>query len=104
MKLILIAIVLALLSTANSLFGGRSNRFGLVPPPESTNLNAPPLDAKWFTNRVDHFDNTNLGTYSQRYFVNDEFFQTSNDKAPVFLYIGSEGELTYVHTPTFSCL
>jgi hypothetical protein len=48
---------------------------------------------------LDHFDNTNMDTYSQRYFVNDEFFNPQDDKAPVMLFIGAEGVMRYVSIP-----
>eukprot|EP00766_Chilomastix_caulleryi_P000712 gnl/Chilomastix_caulleri/1692.p1 GENE.gnl/Chilomastix_caulleri/1692~~gnl/Chilomastix_caulleri/1692.p1 ORF type:complete len:209 (-),score=58.86 gnl/Chilomastix_caulleri/1692:41-667(-) len=43
----------------------------------------------WFTEQlVDHFDQTNTSTWSQRYFVNTTHYQAGG---PVFLMIGGEG-------------
>lgn len=41
------------------------------------------------TQRLDHFDHTNLQTWKQRYFVNDTFWSKAD--GPVFLMIGGEG-------------
>lgn len=45
----------------------------------------------WFPQRLDHFQPTDDTEWSQRYFVNSEFFKPGG---PVFLYIGGEGELS----------
>ena len=47
--------------------------------------------AKTFDQRVDHFDRSNLATFSQRYFINDTFWQGPESNAPVFLCVGGEG-------------
>lgn len=42
---------------------------------------------KTFTNRIDHFDDSNTNTYQQRYWVNDTFHEAGG---PVFMYICGE--------------
>ncbi len=39
------------------------------------------------TQRVDNFNPTNLDTWQQRYFMNNEFYQPGS---PIFLYLGGE--------------
>ena len=41
-----------------------------------------------FTNKIDHFDPSDNRTYTQRYFVNDQFWDKEN--GPVFLWICGE--------------
>jgi len=48
----------------------------------------------YFDQELDHFDPTSNGTYQQRYFVNTQFWNNTAD-APVFLYVGGEGMLTF---------
>ena len=50
-------------------------------------------NTKWYTSQtLDHFDSNNIQTFSQRYFINDTFF---NGNGPIFLCVGGEGpELT----------
>lgn len=57
-------------------------------------LGAEDIPAQWFSNFVDHFDVSNMQTYQQRYYVNDQFFLSDDKRSPVFLYLGCEGELT----------
>ncbi|XP_049538730.1 putative serine protease F56F10.1 [Anopheles darlingi] len=49
---------------------------------------------QWFEQILDHNDPTNEATWQQRYYVNDQFFDSSNPHSPVFLMIGGEGEAT----------
>eukprot|EP00768_Dysnectes_brevis_P008877 gnl/Dysnectes_brevis/83_a102_6878.p1 GENE.gnl/Dysnectes_brevis/83_a102_6878~~gnl/Dysnectes_brevis/83_a102_6878.p1 ORF type:complete len:463 (+),score=143.96 gnl/Dysnectes_brevis/83_a102_6878:133-1521(+) len=45
----------------------------------------------WFTNQfVNHMDNLDLRTWSQRYYLNDEFYV---EGGPIILFIGGEGDL-----------
>lgn len=46
--------------------------------------------AQWFEQKLDHFSRTNMRTWSQRFFINDTFFDIKN-AGPVFLMIGGEG-------------
>uniref|UniRef100_A0A0K8SDX0 Serine protease K12H4.7 n=1 Tax=Lygus hesperus TaxID=30085 RepID=A0A0K8SDX0_LYGHE len=49
---------------------------------------------EWFdSQKLDHFDPTNLSTWKQRYIVENQFF--TNLSGPVFLYIGGEGALPW---------
>jgi 50S ribosomal subunit-associated GTPase HflX len=41
-----------------------------------------------FTNKIDHFDESDNRTYTQRYFMNDQFWDKEN--GPVFLWICGE--------------
>jgi len=65
----------------------------MVPPPPQDNLRD--LEPKWFTQLVDHFDNTNLATWKQRYYENTELIRPiTKPNFPIFVYIGSEGPLS----------
>ena len=44
----------------------------------------------WFDQRLNHFDNADLRTWKQRYFVNATYFNRKGN-GPVFLMIGGEG-------------
>lgn len=48
--------------------------------------------AKTLVQKVDHFDRSNQNTFSQRYFINDTFWQGPESNAPVFLCVGGEGK------------
>lgn len=50
------------------------------------------------TQRVDNFDPTNLNTWSQRYFINNEFYRPGS---PIFVHLGGDSEITDVRM-TFS--
>ncbi len=41
--------------------------------------------------RTDHFGGQGGGTWAQRYFVNDTFWQAGGQTGPVFLCVGGEG-------------
>lgn len=48
----------------------------------------------WFRNqRLDHFNPENPATWSQRYFINDTFWDEKN-KGPVFMILGGEGPIS----------
>lgn len=49
------------------------------------------------TQRVDNFDSTNLNTWEQRYFINNEFYQPG---APIFLYLGGEWAISDLRLTT----
>ena len=63
-----------------------------------TGVKLPDPYAKTFEQRVDHFDRSNLDTFSQRYFINDTFWQGPESNAPVFLCVGGEGKYSQMHT------
>eukprot|EP01128_Nolandella_sp_AFSM9_P007563 TRINITY_DN4186_c0_g1_i1.p1 TRINITY_DN4186_c0_g1~~TRINITY_DN4186_c0_g1_i1.p1 ORF type:complete len:482 (-),score=127.98 TRINITY_DN4186_c0_g1_i1:183-1502(-) len=46
---------------------------------------------QWFTQELDHFDAQETRTWSQRFFVNDTFF---NGTGPIFFQIGGEGAIS----------
>ncbi|CAH1101926.1 unnamed protein product [Psylliodes chrysocephalus] len=48
---------------------------------------------RWFTQHLDHFNPNDEREWQQRYFVNDEFFNTTSRNV-AFLQIGGEGEAT----------
>ncbi|XP_066273343.1 putative serine protease F56F10.1 [Branchiostoma lanceolatum] len=50
--------------------------------------NGPLPPDQWVTQRLDHYNDADLRTWQQRYFVNDTFFKPGG---PVFLMIGGEG-------------
>jgi len=47
---------------------------------------------KWFTQRLDHYDDSDGRTWLQRYYINTQYFD--HKKGPVFLMIGGEGNLS----------
>ena len=57
----------------------------------SISLPAEPAPAQWFTQRLDHFDRANSGTWQQRYFVNHTLW---NGTGPVMFLFGHEREMT----------
>ena len=70
---------------------GRPRGGMLVAPATDNEMNVEDLpQAQWFTQRLDHFDDSNTKTWQQRYFYNGNFHSNSN--GPVFLMIGGEGE------------
>ena len=88
--------ILALLALqANALptfFQGKHVFDGQLSSERSHNVKTlPDPYAKTFDQRVDHFDRSNLATFSQRYFINDTFWQGPESNAPVFLCVGGEG-------------
>ena len=48
------------------------------------------VPSQWFTQQLNHFDDSDESTWMQQYFVNDEYFTGG----PVFLMIGGEGPLS----------
>ena len=42
---------------------------------------------------LDHFDEENAATFTQHYFVDDQYFDYSDPEAPVFFQIGGEAPL-----------
>lgn len=66
-------------------------RGGMLVPPAASGYNTEDLPpAHWFTQRLDHFDDSNTATWQQRFFYNDSFHDKPN--GPVFVMIGGEGE------------
>eukprot|EP00933_Yihiella_yeosuensis_P012820 TRINITY_DN12202_c0_g1_i1.p1 TRINITY_DN12202_c0_g1~~TRINITY_DN12202_c0_g1_i1.p1 ORF type:complete len:545 (-),score=91.79 TRINITY_DN12202_c0_g1_i1:178-1704(-) len=55
-------------------------------------------EAKYFSQRQDHFDSDNKNTWQQAYYVNADFWSGSSSDAPVFLYVGGEGPMGPDHT------
>lgn len=49
------------------------------------------------TQRVDNFDPTNLNTWQQRYYMNNEFYRPGS---PIFLYLGGEWAITDLRMTT----
>ena len=66
---------------------------GLLPDVPSA-----PAPAQYFTQRLDHFDRSNLETWPQKYYVNDSLW---DGHGPVFLLYGWEGPMqaSYVAGP-----
>ena len=44
----------------------------------------------WIDNRLDHFDQSDMRTYKQRFWFNDKFYSGKETQGPVFLYICGE--------------
>lgn len=62
---------------------------GMLVAPAAEHVNQKLPEAHWFTQRLDHFDDSNTKTWQQRFFYNDTF-HTKPD-GPVFVMIGGEG-------------
>lgn len=69
---------------------GRPRGGMLLAPSFPSGVNVKLPEAQWFTQRLDHFDDSNIRTWQQRYFYNDSFHLKPD--GPVFLMIGGEGE------------
>ncbi|TMW56748.1 hypothetical protein Poli38472_006758 [Pythium oligandrum] len=82
---------------------------GLPPPPPRMKADASNCTVRYIEQKVDHFawvgakeqgNNSSNGTnglpatYKQRYLVNDQFWDPSYKKAPIFFYTGNEGDVT----------
>ncbi|XP_068729188.1 putative serine protease K12H4.7 [Montipora capricornis] len=89
---VIILLVFTNVSIASLHFLRGRPRGGMLGAPEVNsnvaNKNLP--EAQWFTQRLDHFDDSNTHTWQQRYFYNDSFY--NNFDGPVFVMIGGEGE------------
>ena len=49
----------------------------------------------WFTQTLDHFNTNTSGTYQERYFVNDTFFnKNGGGGGPILFYVGNEADVT----------
>ncbi|XP_072049545.1 LOW QUALITY PROTEIN: putative serine protease K12H4.7 [Amphiura filiformis] len=72
---------------AYPLFWHGRPRGGMIGTPKRRFSGPLPPD-QWITQRLDHFDDANIETWQQRYFVNDTYFKGDG---PVFLMIGGEG-------------
>ena len=57
------------------------------PPTKIPQQDLPP--EQYFTQKLNHFDAGNTGTWQQRYFMNDSFWEKG--VGPIFLMIGGEG-------------
>ncbi len=65
--------------------GGASSVDGL----SAENVDLPPDE--WFEQLLNHFKPTNIATWKQRFYTNNQYYQPGG---PVFLMIGGEGEAT----------
>ncbi len=88
-KLVVILMILGCICSCWSMPGRRGSRHRfLMSPPSPACLK--PLEAQWFENqRLDHFNPDDKRTWSQRYFVNETFWEPKS--GPVFLMLGGEG-------------
>ncbi len=86
LKVVTVLCVVAALSVVDA----RRSKHGFMhaPPPPTSTHRREALPDQWFTQWVDHFDQQNGGTWKQRYFVNDQYYQKGG---PVFLMLGGEG-------------
>lgn len=73
--------------SASYVINGRPKGGLLLPPPLPKGYETP--EENWFTQRLDHFDDSNRMTWKQRFFFNDTF--RKKEDSPVFLMIGGEG-------------
>lgn len=83
-----------------SAFGGAASDLPGDAPPKF-HANASNCSERYFEQTIDHFawlpagaNSSKPATYQQRYLVNDQFWDPSNPKAPVFFYTGNEGDVT----------
>lgn len=87
-QVLLLAVYITQSSLAFPRFINGRPRGGMLGAPRFDNSVKLP-DAQWFTQRLDHFDDSNTNTWQQRYFCNDSFY--TKEGGPVFLMIGGEG-------------
>jgi pimeloyl-ACP methyl ester carboxylesterase len=80
--------LLLLIGSFQSIFANRKFWRGRRFYGESRDLESNNEDM-WFDQLVDHFGQTEVRTFKQRYFVNSEYYKPNG---PVFLMIGGEGE------------
>ncbi|XP_071501714.1 putative serine protease K12H4.7 [Diadema antillarum] len=84
----MVAVVLPfVLGLPRFLNGRATNRNGMLLSPANIENHKLPPD-QWFTQQLDHFNDANVRTWKQRFFINDTFYQPGG---PVFLMIGGEG-------------
>ncbi|XP_063919924.1 putative serine protease K12H4.7 [Zophobas morio] len=62
-----------------------------IPKPDKRRESVRDIPEQWFTQSLDHFNPTDERTWQQRYFSNDQYFD-STAGGPVFIMIGGEGE------------
>ncbi|XP_044268918.1 putative serine protease K12H4.7 [Tribolium madens] len=95
----LFTLLLTLLYISSEVYSWRIFRNGRmvggnIGEPKSDNCkesNVKEVQEEWFTQNLDHFNPTDETTWKQRYYSNDQFFDSKNG-GPVFLMIGGEGE------------
>ncbi|XP_071838310.1 putative serine protease K12H4.7 isoform X2 [Apostichopus japonicus] len=75
------------LTSSTKLFHHGRPRGGFLGSPKVAYEGELPKD-QWITQKLDNFNDADLRTWSQRYFVNDTFYKSGG---PVFLMIGGEG-------------
>jgi hypothetical protein len=63
-----------------------------VPDEQVDTVNCP-VKELWFNQTVDHFNSSDNRIYSQRYQVNDQFFNNATVDPVIFLMIGGEGTI-----------
>jgi len=63
---------------------------GFLGDPYVNDTNADNAVTEWFTQQLDHFDNTDTRTWQQRFYLRTTEFDGTG---PVFLFIGGEGAL-----------
>lgn len=74
-------------SATSHYLNGRPKGGFLLPPPLPKGYKTP--QENWFSQRLNHFDDSNRITWKQRFFFNDTF--RKKEDSPVFLMIGGEG-------------
>lgn len=60
------------------------------------------IATEWFTQKLDHFDESNAATWRQRYMMNNMFYRPGG---PAFLQFGGEGPINdnFLQTCTLAC-
>ena len=55
------------------------------------------IKQKYFTQILDHFNFNpqSYETFQQRYLMNDKYWGGAHKNAPIFVYIGNEGEIEW---------
>jgi hypothetical protein len=98
-KLVVFFFLAGIIVTVNSLHipgfvNGKPLRYHLdklLVPDEQVDTTKCPVQELWFNQTVDHFNPSDNRTYSQRYQVNDQFFNNATVDPVIFLMIGGEG-------------
>ncbi|KAL9241752.1 hypothetical protein vseg_015822 [Gypsophila vaccaria] len=55
-------------------------------------------DTKYFTQTLDHFSFSDVGSFSQRYLINTDHWTGPKRNGPIFMYCGNEGDIEWFAT------
>uniref|UniRef100_A0A803L310 Lysosomal Pro-X carboxypeptidase n=1 Tax=Chenopodium quinoa TaxID=63459 RepID=A0A803L310_CHEQI len=63
----------------------------------TNNDEAKPYETRYFTQIIDHFDFNpqSYQTFQQRYLINEKYWGGAKKNAPIFIYMGNEGDIEW---------